>query len=117
MIRFSERFIQLRIEMGLSYKDFCEKFYDEFRYSVDDSICGDGLNLIDIGLLKDLCKFFDVSFNYLIGLSSERNSNGSVNPYDEIIALCSVVFTSDMYSADEKKEFYLKICRIFDMGN
>lgn len=35
--------------------------------------------------------------------------------YDEIIELASIVFTSDEYSDDEKKDFYLEICEMYDM--
>lgn len=37
--------------------------------------------------------------------------------YDEIIELASIVFTSEEYSEDEKKEFYLEICEMYDINS
>ena len=37
--------------------------------------------------------------------------------YDEIIELASIVFTSDEYSEEEKKEFYQEICKMYELNN
>lgn len=115
MIKFDERFMQLLIEKNLDSKGFTKKFYEGYGYTIDfDSLCNDYIELLEFGMIKDLCEFFDVSFNYLLGLTSNRGNRHEVNPYDEVIGICSVIFTSDKYSNDEKKEFYLSIYRMFN---
>ncbi len=114
MVKLEERFLQLRIEKNLELEKFVEDFYSIYGYYIDvDCLCNDYLEIIEIGVIKDLCDFFDVSFNYMLGLSSYRAGYSSCI-YDEIIGLASVVFSSDNYSADYKKDLYTNICKIFD---
>lgn len=115
MIKFDERFTQLCIEKNLDCESFKNRFYESYGYFIDfNSLCNGYIELLEFGMIKDLCTFFDVSFNYLLGLTSNRGNKYSVNPYDEVIGICSVIFTSDKYSSDEKKEFYLSICKMFN---
>lgn len=114
MVKLEERILQLRIEKGLSLEKFLEDFYGTYGYSIDvNCLCNDYLDIVEVGVIKDLCDFFDVSFNYMLGLSSYRAGYSSCI-YDEIIGLASVVFSSDNYSADYKKDLYTNICKIFD---
>ncbi|WP_042271264.1 hypothetical protein [Faecalimicrobium dakarense] len=115
MIKFNERFMQLCIERNLDCESFKKRFYESYGYFIEtDSLCNEYIELLEFGIIKDLCNFFDVSFAYLLGISSNRGNKYEVNPYDEVIGICSVVFTSDKYSSDEKKELYLSICKMFN---
>lgn len=66
MITFKERFKQLIVENKLDYNSFIESFYKSYGYYID---CND---MPDVNTLKDLCEFFSVSCNYILGLSSNR---------------------------------------------
>lgn len=114
MVKLEERILQLRIEKGLSLEKFLEDFYGTYGYYIDvDCLCNDYLDIVEVGVIKDLCDFFDVSFNYILGVSSYRERYSSC-VYDEIVGLFSVVFSSDSYSADYKKDLYNTICKLFD---
>lgn len=114
MIKLEERFLQLRIEKSLSLEEFLDDFYGVYGYYIDvDCLSNDYLDIVEVGVIKDLCDFFDVSFNYILGISSYRDRCNSC-AYDEIVGLASVVFSSDSYSSDYKKDLYSAICKLFD---
>ena len=114
MVKLEERILQLRIEKDLSLEKFLEDFYGIYGYYIDvNCLCNDYLDIVEVGVIKDLCDFFDVSFNYILGISSYRERYYSC-VYDEIVGIASVVFSSDSYSNDYKKDLYTTICKLFD---
>ncbi|MEG1311486.1 MAG: hypothetical protein RR942_13730 [Romboutsia sp.] len=118
MIKVSQRFMQLIVERHLDVEQFSQIFYNTYGYFVDFSIiCNDYIELLEIGVCKDLCEFFNVSFNYFLGLSSKRSPFIKVNPCDETLALANVFFNSENYSPSQKKELYMSICKIFNKIN
>lgn len=110
MIRFDERFKQLMIEKDYSFDDFSREFEMENGYYLDCSnFTQPDMDLPPFNVVIDLCSFFGVSCNYLLGISSVREPGSIGNTYDQFVALAALIIDSDRYDDDFKREFFMGI--------
>ena len=65
---FKERLKELRLDKGLRLKDVADAINLSIRAI---SNYEQGIREPSLSILKDLCKFFNVSSDYLIGLTDE----------------------------------------------
>lgn len=65
---FKERLKELRLDKGLRLKDVADAINLSIRAI---SNYEQGIREPSLSILKDLCKFFNVSADYLIGLTDE----------------------------------------------
>lgn len=74
-MEFKDRFKQLRIETGLTQKDFIENFNKKYHHSFGTpsiSMYENGHRIPEIDALMDFADYFNVSVDYLLGRTDKK---------------------------------------------
>lgn len=82
MKTFGIRFKELRKEMDLTQDDLVNKFNSQFNTSFNKSTISQYENdkrKPEVNILENWSDFFNVSIDYLLGRTDERNSNTKIN--------------------------------------
>jgi transcriptional regulator with XRE-family HTH domain len=100
--KFGKRFKQLRAETKLKQQDFVDLFNSKYNFNFTRqaiSLYETGKRIPEIDALTCFAQFFDVSVDYLLGRTDERNLNKEtpkldpgiktiaahrINPYEDI---------------------------------
>lgn len=116
---FGQRFKELRLEKNYTQQELVDDFNKSYDYSFSKAAISQYENDKRIPETEALIKFafyFDVSLDYLLGLSSERNLDKPDKETDlvsEFLSVGSDLFDKDDLSRKEKDAIFEKLSKMY----
>lgn len=116
---FGERFKKLRIEKGLKQQELVDDFNKTFKHTVTKSSISQyehNKKSPEIKALKKFALYFDVSIDYLLGVSNCRHVNIErleCNWQKEILYYMKCFFLNHTVDRHTKDAFFKEITNIY----
>jgi transcriptional regulator with XRE-family HTH domain len=116
---FGERFKALRIEKGLKQQELADDFNKIYGHTFAKSSISQYENnkrSPEIKALKDFASYFDVSIDYLLGVSNFRFINtdlSKLNLQDQAFYYVNNFFMDSSVNKTEKDKFTKKIVNLY----
>jgi transcriptional regulator with XRE-family HTH domain len=116
---FGQRFKQLRIEKGLKQQELADDFNKIYGHTFAKSSISQyehGKRRPETEALKNFALYFNVSIDYLLGLSEDREISSPDKKPDlqtEVMTYVDNFFGDDSIDRDKKDEVLKKILQIY----
>lgn len=116
---FGQRFKELRLEKGLKQQELVDDFNNTYGYNFNKSSISQYENdkrKPEIDVLKDFALYFNVSLDYLLGISENRNSVTNIKNYiskEDILKYAKNLFIDISISRSEKDMFFKNISELY----
>ena len=116
---FGQRFKQLRIEKGLKQQQLADDFNKIYGHTLSKSSISQyehGKKRPETGSLRNLALYFNVSIDYLLGVSEDREIYSPSEKPDlqtEVMTYVDNFFGDDSIDRDKKDEVLKKILQIY----
>ncbi|MCR8746816.1 helix-turn-helix domain-containing protein [Romboutsia lituseburensis] len=109
---FGEKFKNLRLEKNLNQQEMVDEFNKLYGYTFTKSSISQyehDKRMPEIGALKDFGLYFNVSVDYLLGKSNDRNkftANDKVELAKDLLTFINGYLNSDNTSKDIKDDLF-----------
>ncbi len=116
---FGERFKELRIEKNLKQQELVDDFNNIYGYTFTKSSISQYENnkrKPETDALRDFSLYFNVSIDYLLGLSDNKNldkPNKDVDLKSEAIETINKFFDDDNVSHEDKYNLFKKLSKMY----
>ena len=116
---FGERFKELRIEKNLKQQELVDDFNNIYGYTFTKSSISQYENnkrRPETDALRDFSLYFDVSVDYLLGLSDNKNMdkpNKYIDLKSEALETINKFFDDDKISREDKDKLFKKLSKMY----
>lgn len=116
---FGERFKELRIEKNLKQQELVDDFNNIYGYTFTKSSISQYENnkrRPETDALRDFSLYFDVSVDYLLGLSDNKNMdkpNKDIDLKSEALETINRFFDDDKISREDKDKLFKKLSKMY----
>ncbi len=116
---FGERFKELRIERNLKQQELVDDFNNIYGYTFTKSSISQYENnkrRPETDALRDFSLYFDVSVDYLLGLSDNKNMdkpNKDIDLKSEALETINRFFDDDKISREDKDKLFKKLSKMY----
>ena len=116
---FGERFKELRIERNLKQQELVDDFNNIYGYTFTKSSISQYENnkrRPETNALRDFSLYFDVSVDYLLDLSDNKNMdkpNKDIDLKSEALETINKFFDDDKISREDKDKLFKKLSKMY----
>lgn len=116
---FGQRFKELRLEKGLTQQELAEDFNKIYGHTFSKpsiSQYENGKRTPENQALKNFASYFNVSIDYLLGVSDIKNNNISIEKQDlqsEFLTEINKFFSDKSISRDEKDKLFKELSKMY----
>lgn len=119
MSDFNAKFKELRKQKNLTQQDLANEFNEKYGYNFTKASISqyeNGKVMPELNALKDFSKYFEVSLDYLLGISNVRNTlsfENNYKTYSEIIDIIDKFFDDDNFDNNDKTNLFRHVSQLY----
>ncbi|MEG1311485.1 MAG: helix-turn-helix transcriptional regulator [Romboutsia sp.] len=119
MKTFGDKFKELRIEKKLKQQELAEDFNNIYGYTFSKSSISQYENdkrRPETDALRDFALYFNVSIDYLVGISNNKNldkPDDNVDLQSEAVNIINNYFENNNISRKDKDNMYKELCDMY----